>query len=212
MENENKRTAWYYPSKVISYIMHPFLMPLWFLVLLFATGIVPLYLPAPIRNYLFLVVGVDTLLVPIMAVVLMKVFGLISDYSLESRSDRTMPMLVVALCYGLCAWMLSSVPMFFLFQRLMWAATICTVFALCVNLGWQISLHLIAAGAFVAGVLVLLIAGYPNMVWIFCLSVLLAGALGSARLCLEKHSPAQIAAGFFGGFIITALVMLLWAW
>lgn len=212
MENETRRTAGYYLSSAISYIMHPFLMPVWFLAIMFATGIIPAFLPAGIRNYLFMVFGVDTLLVPILGVALMKTFGIIRDYSLSTRAERRLPLIIVALCYGLCAYMLRSLPMLFMLQKVMWAAMFCAVFALCVNLGWQISLHMTAAGALVGGVLVMLVAGYPNMVWVFCIAVVLAGALGTARLYLGKHNPAQIAAGFFGGFAIASLVMLFWPW
>lgn len=210
MENKPTRTTGYYLSTTISYIMHPFLMPTWFLVILFTTGVIPTFLPPAIRNYLFMVFSINTLLVPIIGVVLMRAFGIIDNYSLSTRADRTLPMLIVAICYGLCAWMLSSLPMMMLLQKVMWAAMLCTIFALCVNLGWKISLHMTSAGAIVGAVLVLLVAGYNDMVWVFCGTLVMAGALGTARLYLGKHTPAQIAGGFFGGLVISFLVMLLW--
>lgn len=36
-------------------------------------------------------------------------------------------MLIVALCYGLCGWMLGSSPMLFLLRRMMFAAMACTL-------------------------------------------------------------------------------------
>lgn len=202
--------AGYYLSRIISYLFHPFLMPVWLLAMLFGTGILPVYLPQPLRNYILTVVLIDTLLVPALAVWLLKMFGLIANYSLATRRDRMLPMFIVALCYGVCGWMLGSAPMLFLLRRIMFAAMLCTVFALLVNLRWQVSLHMTAMGAAVGIVFILLYAGY-NMVWIFCGAVLCAGLLASSRLYMGKHNPAQVAAGFAGGYVIATLVLLLWS-
>lgn len=209
MKPISERPAGELLSRTVSYIFHPFLMPVWLLLMLFGTGILPMYLPRVMKNYILTVVIVDTLIVPALAVCLMKMLGLIRDYSLSTRHDRMLPMLAVALCYGVCAWMLGSAPMLFLLRRMMLAALLCIVFAFAVNLRWQISLHMTAMGAAVGMVSLLLYAGY-NVVWIFCGGMLCAGMLASARLYLGKHDPAQVAAGFAGGFIIAALVLLFW--
>ena len=120
-----------------------------------------------------------------------------------------LPLLIVALCYGLCGWMLGSSPMLFLLRRMMFAAMACTLFALLVNLRWQVSLHMTAAGAATGMVAILLYAGYTNLVWVFCGAVLCSGVLGSARLCLGKHTPAKVDVGFAGGFLLAVGVQLL---
>ena len=177
--------------------------------MLFRSGILPIYLPVGIKRYILMVVTVDTLVVPALGILLMRVFGLLGDFSLSRRHERTLPMLIVALCYGLCGWMLGSSPMLFLLRRMMFAAMACTLFALLVNLRWQVSLHMTAAGAATGMVAILLYAGYTNLVWVFCGAVLCSGVLGSARLCLGKHTPAQVAVGFAGGFLLAVGVLLL---
>lgn len=210
MENrKEKHTVWYRLSRVASFVLHPLLMPVWLLLVLFGTGMLPVYLPVGVRNYILTVVVVDTLAVPALGILLLHVFGLAGDRSLPRRGDRTLPMLVAALCYGLCAWMLGSSPMLFLLRRMMLAAMACTLFALAVNLRWPVSLHMTAVGAAVGMVSVFLYAGYTHLVWIFCGAVLCAGMLGSARLYLGRHTPAQVAAGFAAGFIIMVAVLLL---
>lgn len=168
-----------------------------------------MYLPQGAKSYILTVVIVDTLIVPAVGIWLMKMLGLIKDYSLSTRHDRMLPMAVVAICYGVCGWMLGSAPMLFLLRRMMFAAMLCTVFAFVVNLRWQISLHMTAMGAAVGMVFLLLYAGY-DVVWIFCGVVMCAGLLGSSRLYLGKHTPAQVGAGFAGGFILSTLVLLFW--
>lgn len=142
-----ERSVWASLSRGVSYLLHPFLMPVWLLLILFGTGILPIYLPVGIKRYILMVVTVDTLVVPALGILLMRVFGLLGDFSLSRRYERTLLMLIVALCYGLCGWMLGSSPMLFLLRRMMFAAMACTLFALLVNLRWQVSLHMTAAGA-----------------------------------------------------------------
>ena len=175
-----ERSVWASLSRGVSYLLHPFLMPVWLLLILFGTGILPIYLPVGIKRYILMVVTVDTLVVPALGILLMRVFGLLSDFSLSRRHERTLPMLIVAL-----------------------------FFALLVNLRWQVSLHMTAAGAATGMVAILLYAGYTNLVWVFCGAVLCSGVLGSARLCLGKHTPAQVAVGFAGGFLLAVAVLLL---
>lgn len=113
---------WASLSRGVSYLLHPFLMPVWLLLILFGTGILPIYLPVGIKRYILMVVTVDTLVVPALGILLMRVFGLLGDFSLSRRYERTLLMLIVALCYGLCGWMLGSSPMLFLLRRMMFAA------------------------------------------------------------------------------------------
>ena len=172
-----ERSVWASLSRGVSYLLHPFLMPVWLLLILFGTGILPIYLPVGIKRYILMVVTVDTLVVPALGILLMRMLG--------------------------------SSPMLFLLRRMMFAAMACTLFALLVNLRWQVSLHMTAAGAATGMVAILLYAGYTNLVWVFCGAVLCSGVLGSARLCLGKHTPAQVAVGFAGGFLLAVGVLLL---
>ena len=187
-----ERSVWASLSRGVSYLLHPFLMPVWLLLILFGTGILPIYLPVGIKRYILMVVTVDTLVVPALGILLMRVFGLLSDFSLSRRHERTLPMLIVALCYGLCGWMLGSSPMLFLLRRMMFAAMACTLFALLVNLRWQVSLHMTAAGAATGMVAILLYAGYTNLVWVFCGAVLCRKTYarsGGRRVC--RRLPAR---------------------
>ena len=194
-------------SKGISFILHPFLMPLWLLAALFAIGIIPFFIPASVKHYLWTVVILYTFMIPAMAVLLLKLFRLIPDLSLTSRRDRMLPMIVLVIGYALCYWMLGVFPFLFILRRMLLVAICCIVFAFIVNLFWQISLHMTAAGAAVGLVFLLVIAGY-DVLWIFCATVIAAGALASSRLFLGRHSLSQIVVGFAGGFAISCSLLL----
>lgn len=198
----------YYLSKGISYILHPFLIPAYVMLVLFATDMIPVYLTPRMRNYVLGVVLINTIGIPAIAIILMRLLGVIKDYSLSTRHDRMLPLFVVALCYGLGAWIIGGLPVVFLLKRFMLAAMACVIFAFALNTVWQVSLHMTAMGGAVGIISILLYGGYDSLIWIFCIAVLLAGALGSARLYLGKHTPAQVAVGFFGGMLISIAVLL----
>lgn len=204
-----ERVVWYGLSRAASYVFHPFLVPVWIMIVLLGAAVFPFYMSAGVRRYIVMVVAIDTLAIPAMGIVLMRLLGIIRDYSLSTRHDRILPLAVVAVCYGVCGWLLDGAPVLFLMRRMMFAAMACTLFALAVTTRWQISLHMTAWGGATGIVLLLLVAGY-DVVWILCGAIAVSGIVASARLRLGKHTPAQVGVGFAGGLLIASAVMLLW--
>ena len=79
-------------------------------------------------------------------------------------------------------------------------ATIITFF-------WRISLHTIGMGGllgFFTEMMITQAFDKSIMIPVFMLTVIIAGLVGSARLYLEAHTPAQIYAGYAVGFVGTA--------
>lgn len=202
-------SALVYASKGVSYLLHPFFVPVYMMLALFATGLVPLYVSSAMKHYLFGLIGISTVCIPAMSIIILRLFRIIPDYSLSTRHDRMLPLLLVALCYGMCGWILKDVQMVFILRRCIFAAMGCVAFAFVVNFFWQISLHMTAMGGALGVVFILLYGGYVNLIWVFCIGIVLAGLLGSARLYLGRHTIGQVAAGFFGAFFIAVLAMLL---
>lgn len=75
-----ERSVWASLSRGVSYLLHPFLMPVWLLLILFGTGILPIYLPVGIKRYILMVVTVDTLVVPALGILLMRYKGPYENY------------------------------------------------------------------------------------------------------------------------------------
>jgi membrane-associated phospholipid phosphatase len=68
-----------------------------------------------------------------------------------------------------------------------------------INTWWKISTHTAAIGG-VGGALF----GF-NPVWWFCVVLVVAGILGSARMILRQHSLSQVLTGFAVGFACAAI-------
>lgn len=195
-------------SRLISGLMHPLVMPL-YAVLLFLYGDSILNLiPSQVKLNLLLTVFVTTFVIPLFCIILLRRVGYLKSLSLEARRDRALPLLITALSYGVCIFLILDLTMAFLIVTLLMAGAACVVFALTVTCFWKISLHMIGTGSVAAMMLMVDVGGLGNMLLPLTITLLLCGALASARLCLGAHTPAQVAAGFFGGALITFFIVL----
>lgn len=153
-------------------------------------------------------IALNTLVIPAILIALMRTFGVLGNLSLQQRRERMIPLAVVAVCYLICALMISNVLVAFLIRKFLFAAFGCVLVALVVNFWWKISLHLMAVGGAVAMLLIVAISRFGDLTGTVIVAILLSGLLASARLWLGSHTPTQVAAGFFGGFAVATLVML----
>ncbi len=195
-------------SNIASWVLHPFLLPLYMVVLMLTmTGFANYSLG--VKLYLLWVVMLYALLIPALALLVLRSLGRISDYRVDERRERIWPLLIGAVCYILCAVTISKIPSATFLAKFMFAAACCEIMCLVVSLYWKISLHLTGIGAVVALLVVMNILGVGNMMIPLMTAVLLAGTLASARLYLGKHNGNQVLAGFCGGYVVATLAVML---
>ncbi len=194
-------------SNGISWALHPFLLPLYMIGVLLTLTVFAHY-PSGVKIYLLWVVALYAIIIPLLALGVLRSLGRISDYRIDDRRERLLPLLVGAVCYVLCAITIAKIPSAIFLRKFMIAAACCEVMCLAVSLYWKISLHLTAMGAVVALLVVMNIAGVGDMMVPLMIAILCAGALASARLYLGCHNGQQVLAGFCGGFAVAALAVL----
>ncbi|MEG2365597.1 MAG: hypothetical protein RSB29_02460 [Alistipes sp.] len=191
----------------ISWVLHPFLLPVYVMTVMLTLTVFALY-PTSLKLYLVWVVSLYTILIPLLAVVVLRSMGFISDWRIDERRERILPLLIGLVCYLLCALTMAKIPSAIFLRKFMLAAACCEGLALVVSLRWKISLHLTAMGAVVALLAVMTVAEVGRLMLPLSVAILGAGALASARLELGCHNGLQIAAGFFGGFVTAATIVL----
>jgi hypothetical protein len=202
------RTSLYTVARIVSRIMHPFLMPVYALLLIvFGNTMLDIY-PTRIKIFFFAVVVLNAVIIPAFAIALMRTLGYITDISLDNRRDRISPLALMAISYGICIMLVTDIQSAFLIRKFLIAGMACSVLALIITFFWKISLHLVAAGAVTAMIAMLAVAGIPGMFIPLITCILLTGILASARLLLGKHTPAQVGLGFLAGFTASALALL----
>lgn len=191
----------------ISWVLHPFLQPLYMIGLLLTLTVFAQY-PVQVKFYLLWVVVLYAMIIPLLSLGVLKSLGRISDFRVDNRRERMLPLLIGTLCYGFCAMTLSKVPSAEFLCKFMIAAACCEAMCLVVSVYWKISLHLTGMGAIVALLVVMNFLGVGNMLIPLIGAILCAGMLASARLYLGCHNGWQILAGFGGGFAVATLAVL----
>ena len=194
-------------SETLSWVLHPFFQPIYLILLLLTRTIFAAY-PATMRLYLVGVVVLYTIAIPALALGVLRSLGRLSDFRIDDRRERLLPLLIGAICYLLCALTLGRFESAVFLRKLMVAAACCEVMCLAVSLRWKISLHLTGMGALTAMIVVMNFIGVGNMLTPLVAVIFASGALASARLYLGCHTPQQVAAGYCGGFVVATLAML----
>ena len=194
-------------STGLSWALHPFLLPIYLIAVLLTMTAFARY-PSNVKFYLLWVVVLYAVIIPVLSLGVLRSLGRISDYRVDDRRERLLPLLVGAVCYVLCAVTVAKIPSAVFLRKFMLAAACCEILCLVVSFRWKISLHLTGMGAVVALLVVMNVVGVGNMMVPLMVAILCAGALASARLYLGCHNGRQVLAGFCGGFAVSVLAVL----
>lgn len=193
-------------SRAVSMAFTPFSFPLVAYVVLFVFS----YLRIMPLAYKMIVLGMAccfTILLPALAICL---FRRIMGYTREEmgeRKHRYVPFALTILSYvsGLVSMHRLNIPWYM--TGILLAALLILATFLVVNIRWKLSEHMAGAGGIVGGLVAFsALFGY-NPVWWLCLSILIAGILGTARLILSHHTPGEVLGGFIVGLVCALLVL-----
>ena len=197
-------------ASCISTVFSPLLVPTYS----YATAlwITPLaVLPERVRLISSLMIFLITATIPMATILMLMRTGRIGDYAITDRRQRTVPMIVAILCYVGASFYLRFVHAPGFLIHFFIGAAAAAVLALGINFRWKISAHMTAIGGYCA--LLIWIAVHAlgivmMMPWITG-AVIIAGCVGSSRLYLLRHTPAQVYAGFCLGAVCAFLFMSL---
>jgi len=192
----------------LSTVLSPLLMPTYGIFLVLWVSVLCL-LPYGTRVAVLLVGMGITCILPLIFVSVLRHFKMVSDLHVEVREERLIPYLFTALCYAVAAYYLYYCHSPQWFTMFMVGSAITVVMMAMINLKWKISAHMAGIGGIVALVYQLHVQGLSafDLLWLLCLTVMVAGALGSARLALKRHDLWQVLAGVIVGFLCVSLTM-----
>jgi hypothetical protein len=153
---------------------------------------------------------IGTALIPATTLFLFSKLGIIKSVYIEEQRERNFPLLLGSLIYFGTFYLLRNreVPVFILLFLL--GAILGILISLVVNIRWKISLHMIGIGGLCGAISVVMYLQQDGNPLLLSVVFLVAGLLGTARLYLNAHTPAQILAGFLTGFTVQfGLVMVM---
>jgi membrane-associated phospholipid phosphatase len=196
-------------AQVISILFHPLLMLLYaFLILawsnpfLFGEISFQRVFTNKVNSLLFIWLTIFSFAVPMLTVFMMRGLNLVSDITLPMRTERIGPYIIVGLLYIIIFVNFNNNPTIPSELRIFsLGATIALFMAFFINLFSKISMHTVAMGGFLAMVLIAIARSYAHNEYVFILAVMACGLVGTARMILGAHEPADIYGGYFIGFL-----------
>lgn len=188
----------------ISYLFHPIFIPTLVVVALYF--LVPVYFkgipPQTLKFRLITVISL-TIFFPLFSVLLMKALGFIQSILMRDAKDRIIPLIAVMIFYFWAQQVFSKIPgtpeiIKIWMLGLFWGIIVLFL----VSIFFKISMHAVAAGGIIGITIVLLFTSSVNLMTACFAAIILAGLMGTARLVLGAHRPAEVWLGYAVGVIV----------
>lgn len=194
-------------ARVVSMVFTPFYLPIVGLALLFIFSYMSM-LPLSYKLGVLALVYICTILLPTYLIHAYRRYQGWSLPDLGQKERRMVPYIISIICYFACYYLMNLVHMPYFMSRILMAALLIQIVCAIINVWWKISTHTAAIGGVGGAVLAFSVLFSFDPVWWFCLTILLAGVLGSSRMILMQHSLSQVVAGFIVGFFCGLFMIL----
>ena len=195
-----------FTARIMSMIFTPFYLPIVGLIALFIFSYMSL-LPMMYKLVMLAMVYLLTVVAPSLLIHLYRLCQGWTSHELGRKERRLVPYIISIVCYFACFfWMEYRNTPRVISIIVVVALTIQMVCAL-INIWWKISTHTAAIGGVAGGLVSYSIAFSFNPLWWLCFVLILAGAVGTARMILRQHSLSQGVTGFLVGAACAILVI-----
>lgn len=195
-----------FTARIMSMIFTPFYLPIVGLIALFIFSYMSL-LPMMYKLVMLAMVYLLTVVAPSLLIHLYRLCQGWTSHELGRKERRLVPYIISIVCYFACFfWMEYRNTPRVISTIVVVALTIQMVCAL-INIWWKISTHTAAIGGVAGGLVSYSIAFSFNPLWWLCFVLILAGAVGTARMILRQHSLSQVVGGFLVGAACAILVI-----
>lgn len=195
-----------FTARIMSMIFTPFYLPIVGLIALFIFSYMSL-LPMMYKLVMLAMVYLLTVVAPSLLIHLYRLCQGWTSHELGRKERRLVPYIISIVCYFACFfWMEYRNTPRVISIIVVVALTIQMVCAL-INIWWKISTHTATIGGVAGGLVSYSIAFSFNPLWWLCFVLILAGAVGTARMILRQHSLSQVVGGFLVGAACAILVI-----
>jgi hypothetical protein len=161
-------------------------------------------------QYKLIVVGIVfcfTIAMPLLTIYLFRRLHGLASHELDVRRKRFIPYLLTIVSHTFCLLMMYRLNIPWYMSGIILASLLMVIVFLLANLKWKLSEHMGGVGGVIGGfVSFSALLGYNPVSWL-CFFILVAGALGSARIILGCHRLGEVLFGFAIGLICSLLVL-----
>lgn len=195
-------------SRVVSMVFTPFYLPTLGLLALFSFSYLSL-LPFQYKAIVIAIVYFFTILLPTLLIHVYRRHQQWNLIELGQRERRMVPYVLSILCYFTCVYIMRSLHIPHFMSSIVVAALCIQIICAIVNGWWKISTHTAAIGG-VVGALVAFAAifGFNPLPWL-CITIIIAGILGTSRMILRQHSLSEVVSGFLVGVFVGWIVLVI---
>ena len=188
-------------ARFLSYALHPLLMPVFTLWLALELDLhLSYFMAAESRLALLGMVALMSIVFPLTSALLLKRAGMLTSLEMPRRADRIAPFTMTLLYQAMTWYLLHKLPLHPLLLALFGGAVLALALTTMITLRWKISAHMVGIGGCLGAIVALELMHRMGAFIPICGLVLLAGALGTARLLASDHTPLQVLAGTALGF------------
>ena len=166
-------------------------------------------LPTASKTTIYLTVLVTTLILPSAIMPVLLRTKVITNYQLTDKTERRIPLLLIALLYLIGAFTLQRVDAPVILSLFLNGSSMVVLAVAIFNWRWEISIHMAGIGGLTGMVLAITMRWMLNEQRIIAILFLVAGLTGYARLKDDDHSPAQVYIGYLLGLGINFLLIRL---
>lgn len=197
-------------AHIVSVLLHPLLMPVYGLILIFQSGSsFMLQIPYEAKRLILIIVAINTLALPILVLPIFRKMNIIKSLQMESHRERILPIMFTLIPYIFSFYFLKRLPIFNEISLFMLGASFAVLASLVISIWWKVSIHMIGIGGLAGLTFALMFNMNFSSVSYLIISILLAGIVGWARLNLNTHNPSQVYVGFAVGSILVSLSIIL---
>ena len=195
-------------SRVVSMVFTPLYLPTLGLLALFSFSYLSL-LPFQYKAIVIAIVYFFTILLPTLLIHVYRRHQHWNLIELGQRERRMVPYVLSILCYFTCVYIMRSLHIPHFMSSIVVAALCIQIICAIVNGWWKISTHTAAIGG-VVGALVAFAAifGFNPLPWL-CITIIIAGILGTSRMILRQHSLSEVVSGFLVGVFVGWIVLVI---
>ncbi|EKB49036.1 hypothetical protein B879_02380 [Cecembia lonarensis LW9] len=149
-------------------------------------------------------VFMTTFVIPLLSILMMKLTKNIVSFHMENKDERVFPFSMISLFY-----MITTYLFYIKFQvdpALILALAVITISVILltsITFFWKISAHMTGTAGLMAIIIAIALKN-PAIDYLYLVlgSTILTGSIGSARLYLNAHTPAEVLIGFGLGFTV----------